>query len=264
MRVLVDADYIAHTAAHLSQIKNGHFSEEPEFIDLGPEKAYEIVDTLVRNLRSDTMDWFKNSGEHVDLALFVSGKNNFRYELAKIKPYKGNRTGKDKPVNLGFAFAYLKAAYGAITCEGQEADDGVATAAAELGYDPDRVCIISNDKDLRTVPGMLINQRTKEAEFITEEDALYNFYHQVLAGDVADNVGGCWGVGDVKAHKILNENPSNYWGQILRAYSASTKVAGCPYADWKDPQRAAIENAQLLHLRRKPGEVWAPPFLASW
>jgi hypothetical protein len=45
---------------------------------------------------------------------------------------------------------------------------------------------------------------------ITEEEALYNFYEQMIIGDTADNVNYCKGYGKKYAEKYLGDCKSKY------------------------------------------------------
>jgi hypothetical protein len=86
--------------------------------------------------------------------LFLTGKSNFRNEVAVTAPYKGNRKDVKKPVHLPLLREYLVKGWGAQVSEGQEADDDIATRATELGDD---AVIVSIDKDFMQVPGWHYN-----------------------------------------------------------------------------------------------------------
>jgi DNA polymerase-1 len=78
--------------------------------------------------------------------------------------------------------------------------------------------IVSEDKDMKTIPGWLFNPRkdAEEANLISAEEADYWFYYQTLVGDSTDNYKGCPGIGPVKAEKILMEESS--WDAVLYTY----------------------------------------------
>ena len=198
--------------------------------------------------------------EYERLELFLTGGRNFRDDIATLKVYKGNRIDIPKPVHYRGIRRYLRERWGALVIRGWEADDQVAMLAHQLGYDPERVCIVSQDKDLLTVPGRLYNYRKKEMRVITEQEARIYFWRQVLEGDPTDNVGGCYKIGKTKAAKLITENMTDQeaWGMILDCYEESQSKPGCPYAD-KDPIEVATENARLLHMLRWEGQVWTPP-----
>ena len=68
------------------------------------------------------------------------------------------------------------------------------------------------DKDINLIPGKHYNWEltrlgkvVREARHytITDEEALRNFYTQLLTGDVTDNIKGVPGIGPKKAEKLL-------------------------------------------------------------
>jgi DNA polymerase-1 len=195
-----------------------------------------------------------------NLELFLTGKGNFRDTLATIKGYKANRIDRERPVHYKAIRRYLRRAWGAETVEGIEADDKLATVAASLNYDPDRVVIVSMDKDLMTVPGLLYNAKRKKWYSVTENEALVAFYRQLLMGDATDNIGGCFKAGEQKAEKLIQPGmtEAEMYAAAISEYQMSVSRKGCPYAHM-GAEAALLENARLLHLRRAEGEVWLPP-----
>ena len=132
--------------------------------------------------------------------LFLTGKVNFRNDIAVTAPYKGNRKDVKKPVHLPLLREYLQVSWGATISDGQEADDDIAIRATQLGEEG---IIVSIDKDFMQVPGWHYNFVKKEKKFVTPEEGLRFFYKQILTGDNADNIKGIHRVGDVKATKML-------------------------------------------------------------
>jgi hypothetical protein len=95
--------------------------------------------------------------------IYLSGKNNFRYDIATVKPYKGNRKNLEKPIHFENVKWFLISRYNAIIVDGMEADDALAIhQTAEVSEEkivglgiqtvhPTVIC--TRDKDLRQVPG---------------------------------------------------------------------------------------------------------------
>lgn len=178
---------------------------------------------------------------------FITGKDpdrpNFREELAVTQPYKGNRKGNEKPQHLEALRNRLIEYWGADVAYGEEADDRISKRMTQLGAD----CIcISIDKDLDTVDGWHYNFRKHKRYYVTREGALYNFYTQLLTGDRVDHIKGATGIGVKKAEKILKECISEYdmWDACVEAHGSRSR---------------ALEDARLLHMRRKDDELWLPP-----
>ena len=174
--------------------------------------------------------------------LFLTGKVNYRNDIAVTAPYKGNRKDVKKPVHLPLLREYLQTAWGASVSDGQEADDDIAIRATELGDD---CIIVSIDKDFMQVPGWHYNFVKKEKKYVTPEEGLRFFYKQILTGDNADNIKGIHRVGDVKATKMLAD-----------ATTEQELYACCVEAMGAD---RVLENARLLWLRREPNQLWEPP-----
>ncbi|MEK9695779.1 MAG: hypothetical protein VW270_08435 [Candidatus Poseidoniales archaeon] len=103
--------------------------------------------------------------------LFLTGKNNFRTEIAVTAPYKGNRKS-EKPVHYHLLRDYLVLSWGAHMVEGMEADDMLAIRATELG---EKSVIVTLDKDLDQVSGCHYNFVKKNTYFIEESEGLLNF-----------------------------------------------------------------------------------------
>jgi DNA polymerase-1 len=175
---------------------------------------------------------------------YLTGGNNYRFDIAKTAVYKGNRLAP-KPQHLPALRQHLVDEWGAVVIEGSEADDAVATHATELGYN--NSIITSVDKDLDQIPGWHYNFVKDIAYHITPEEGMYRFYKQILTGDSADNIIGLKGVGPVKADKILDECETEVelYNACLLAYDGN--------------EERVLENARLLWLRRYEGQMWEPP-----
>ena len=91
------------------------------------------------------------------------------------------------------------------------------------------------DKDINMIPGMHYNWELKRLGKlirpatiyeVTEEEALYNFYYQLLVGDATDNIKGVRGLGPVGASKFLSQyvdEPTRY-REILDLFSCKEEL----------------------------------------
>ena len=179
---------------------------------------------------------------------FLTGGNNFRHEIAKTAPYKGNRKAA-KPQHYDILRDYMQKAWDFEMIQDQEADDaiGIAAYALEIG----EYCICTIDKDLDMIRGDHFNFTKDHRYFITEEEGIRNFYKQILTGDRVDNVIGIKGIGAVKAERILKEckDENEMYLAVLEAYNGD--------------EARVLENGQLLWIRRQPSEIWIPPKLST-
>jgi DNA polymerase I len=179
---------------------------------------------------------------------YLTGKDNYRHDIAKTKPYKGNRKDAPRPVHLHSLREYLITAWDFRVANGQEADDAIGIHAT---LTRDNSIIVSIDKDLDMIPGHHYNPVKKDHYYVNDKVALKNFYRQILTGDKVDNIEGLRGIGPKKADKILGDFDTDLamYEAVLKAYDG-------------DAERV-LENGQLLWIRRKEGELWQPPTPSS-
>jgi hypothetical protein len=212
-------------------------SVHKQFIAEEPLQAINTLKLALQNI-------VQGSGCHTFKVILTDEEKNFRDKIATIQPYKGNRTNFEKPVHWRMLRDWLLEKPYTIVSEGEEADDVVSRAMMEGHVGA------SNDKDLDNTPGWHYNFNKKEKYYVTEQEAIRNFYRQCLTGDTVDNIPGLKGIGPAKANNILGESVD---GEDLERAVLSA------YADYyEDPLKALTEVGQLLWMRRKEGELWKP------
>lgn len=140
------------------------------------------------------------------MEFFHTGKKNFRHEV--IDTYKANRKGSRKPAHLADCKKYVAKKFSERTQEGFEADDLIGIRAYQLKAEGRDYVIVTNDKDLKTIPGKNFNWVTFDFLEVTEEEAMCFFYAQCIAGDDTDNIPGVNGMGinnkgTGKAQKVI-------------------------------------------------------------
>jgi hypothetical protein len=230
MIALVDADIIGYRIA---------FACKDENITTAKYTLNSYIADILTCGVDNTFD-----GCYVDQwKLFLTGKDNFRNNIAVTAVYKGNRTAP-KPEHLPALRQHMVKEWGAVVVEGQEADDAIAIEASVL---KEEYIVASVDKDLDQIAGWHYNFVKKQGYHVTPEQGMYSFYKQILTGDAADNIIGLQGIGPVKADKILNE-----------LITEEELYAACVAAYDGDEERV-LENARLLWLRRSEGQQWQPP-----
>ena len=149
------------------------------------------------------------------LVLFDAKRQNFRNEI--FPDYKGTR--KETPEDLIPQFAIIREAVEALNLnylemEGYEADDLIATYAAQALAEGLEVVVVSGDKDLMQLirPGVEFYDPMKD-KFFSPEDIREKFgvYPdkvvdvQALSGDSIDNVPGVPGIGPKTAAQLIND-----------------------------------------------------------
>jgi hypothetical protein len=224
---IIDADIICYRVGFASE-------DSDEAICLA--RVTTLVNEIVyRDLKCD------------DYKAYITGKGNFRNDIAVTEPYKGNRKDAKRPKHYDAIRTHLQR-LGAELVEGQEADDAVAIEATSTGG-----WIVSIDKDLDQVAGWHYNFVKHEEYYVTEEQGLRNFYTQVLTGDRTDNIIGLKGIGPVKAAKILDGCTTE-----KELYEACVKA----YSDAGLTQERMLEAGQLLWLRRVPNQTFQFPSIS--
>lgn len=223
MKALVDADILVYRFG---------FASEGDPAEFALARLSEFLDNLYVNLPVDEVEGY------------LTGRGNFRNEVAVTAPYKGTRKA-DKPYHFGLLREYMQKSWGFIEVEGIEADDKLGIEAYK--HDPDETIIVSIDKDLDMIRGNHYNF-VKEVQYeITEEEAIRNFYLQMLTGDKVDNIIGLAGIGPVKSKKMLADckTEKEMYDVVLAAYDNNLD--------------RVIENGRLLWILREEGQVWQPP-----
>lgn len=213
---LIDGDIVAYRSAA---------STENEPLDVC---LYRIDDTM-RIIKEACKNFLESN-------TYLTGTDNFR---RKVCPdYKANRKDKIKPRWLKESRDYLISRHGAEVIDGAEADDA-------LGWgQTDNTIICTIDKDLLMIPGLHYNWVKEVFSEVTPISGYRHFYKQMLIGDPSDNVVGIYGLGPVKAGKMLDPfiDPYVMYQTVRQAYGSDHK--------------RFLKNANLLWIMRKPGEMW--------
>lgn len=177
------------------------------------ENALQAVKVTIESILQET--------GATEYRLFLTGENNFRDTVSTTRVYKGNRDAHHKPRWYEEIKGYMIEQHGAEVVDGMEADDAMGIVQwgdySQFEYEKRieasggdnytsafvKTIICSIDKDMDMIPGWHYNFVKKLKYWIDEDDALRNFYTQLLAGDIVDNIQGISGVGMAGARKIL-------------------------------------------------------------
>lgn len=221
---------------------------QPRITQPSTDSVKEALNALIAKIKKSVKAQMENASAYSVILSPSDSANNFRHSIAKTQVYKGNRKEVTRPSHFEFARDYLVEKHLATVTDGQEADDALGILQSnQVG-----TVICSTDKDLKTVPGWNYNWDKNTLTYITERDAEYHFYYQMLCGDVADNVPGVWKIGPIGAHKLLS--PCNTPKEMLEAV-----ITTCMRKNQKTREEAEAyinEIGGLLRIRRKPHEIW--------
>jgi hypothetical protein len=212
--------------------------------DLQPlENCLQIVKSSLENALEAIQSRFPD--EKLDYRIWLSGSKNFRDAIAKTKPYKGNRLETPKPSYYKDVGDYLVASWGAVYSEGIEADDAIGIAAMEARSNSAGYVLVTNDKDLRQIPGEHYDWIKKEFSTVSPKEAKQQLFAQILSGDPTDNIPGLEGIGPATAAKILEgaQSPEEMVDRVYEAYIQHGPKYATPYL---------MEQWELVYILRKP------------
>lgn len=255
MHALIDADIFTYSFGSCTD-------------DFGHPLAWPLVATRLNAQIKNICDAVGASS----YSLYITGKSNFRVELATIKPYKGSRP-TDKPFWYQAIRDYLVKFRKARTIEGWEADDQLSIDQLEnRGYtidayhnfsipapDEDHLrkhsttIICSLDKDLNMVPGWHYNWTKDESYYMDPINGLRNFYSQLLTGDSVDNIPGLHGVGKNSAYVRRLQTIDSEYDMFDLVRSQYILRFGSYW--WQ----FIIENAALLWMMQEEPECGQDP-----
>ncbi len=186
-----------------------------------------------------------------DVRMFLSGDTNFRYDVAKTKPYKGTRKKAHRPAHEDEIRAHMISTWDTNVAQGIEADDALGIAQCKGN---EETVIVSIDKDLDMIPGYHYNPTHDLTYEISEADGVSCFANQLLTGDSTDNIPGLSGVGPVAAERALGGLETD---ELLEA-CARMYASKSGREDWFE---YLTEQATLLWILREPLDVPVIPFM---
>ncbi len=156
-----------------------------------------------------------------DIVVAISAPTNYR---KTVNPeYKANRKKTRRPLCLAPLIDFIKEEYDHVVLDDIEADDVMGILATQ---DPDKYLIVSDDKDMLTIPDARI-WKDGEILHITPEEAYENFICQALKGDPTDGYYGVKGVGKAKYNNQLPSPFNN--NKIYEFGTGSASRGGRPW-----------------------------------
>ena len=238
-RTLIDADYYLYRSATANEYE----------VEISPDIwTYLVRIDQAKADFTDLMAGFESLVNNGEIVLCLGDRTNFRY--AVFPDYKASRRKYRRPAGLNAIREWASQTWPTIVLPNTEGDDVIGVSAG-----PDDV-IVSNDKDLRTIPG-----RHLDGELVvevTQWEADFTFYTQVLTGDATDGYPGCKGTGTVAARKALNgcQSEPEMWLAVLQAYikaghtvDFAVRMARCA---------RILRPGEYDHNKKTP-VLWCPP-----
>lgn len=218
----------------------------------------DVPERIAKARLSETLGNILEAVQATTYRIFLSdSKGNFRLQI--FPNYKANRT-QQKPTHHDYLSNILVNDMKAEIAWGEEADDALGIHQTE-----DTV-ICSIDKDLHQIPGRHFNWVTGGFRYISNSEALYRFYSQVLIGDSTDNITvkeglSCPGIGKEKAYQALEGciTERDYVETVSYLYRRALEKEF--HTDIITAR--LLKTGQLVYVRRKEGEIWTLPTYSS-
>lgn len=247
---LIDGDIVLYQCCSAVE-RSVHWGGDWWTLHSDAREAKMMVDVMLAEL--------KDAVGGVKILVCLSDSENWRKGI--LPHYKANRSGTRKPLCYPEVKDYVMRQYEVMIEPGLEADDCVAlvatgTKARKRGCP--RVVMISEDKDFRSVPGLLYNPRSRQMVSTSLKEAELFHLTQTLTGDPTDNYRGCPGIGPARALEALTADPS--WSTVVRLY----EKAGLTEADALIQARVArLLQGREYNFKTKEVRLWTPTSSSS-
>ena len=258
--VLIDADIFAYIASSATEgvfYFNG--GDSPPAVDENLEEALAMaerdIEAVANKLKADRIIVCLTD----DIDLTTNTVNNFRVDV--YQPYKSKRLATRKPSTLLRVKEFYAERYECYQRPRLEADDCMGILATHTTLVPGEKIIVSGDKDMQTIPGLLFNPKKdkRKPRVITELDADRYFMEQALTGDTTDGYPGCRGIGPespfvaaVRQAKSLR----SMWNIVLAGYESKGFT---PEDALAQARCARILRASDWDFQARKPRLWTPP-----
>lgn len=191
--LLVDADIIAFKIASVNQTRTNWGPDEETGEDIVSvvvtdfdevaKQVHEYLDELLVKTKADSY-------------LICLSDDNYNWRKKVLPSYKLGRADTIRPELLYPLKDYLADNFPSYRKPTLEADDIMGILSTHPKLIPGIKIIVSEDKDMKTIPGWLFNPAKHTKPVLISEEAA-DLYHleQTLTGDPTDGYKGCPGAG---------------------------------------------------------------------
>ncbi|WP_256365548.1 hypothetical protein [Methylovorus sp. MM2] len=193
----MDADILAYRTASANEKR----------YDWGEGVTSHIVnddfEAIKKDIQSELDDLLLRT--EADDFLICLSDDNYNWRKKVLPSYKQHRKNSIRPELLYPLKDYLFENYPSYRKETLEADDVMGILSTHPKLIAGKKIIVSEDKDMKTIPGWLFNpKKDKKPRLITPEAADRFHMYQTITGDTTDGYKGCPDVGDKGAIEMLD------------------------------------------------------------
>lgn len=227
--LLLDADIIAHRIASVSQ-------KVFQFPDCEPTLVVDEWDEVVPRIHKAISD-ITDALECTAVIVCLSCPTAENWRLKVLPTYKANRDYSKRPVHLAAIKDYMEANWPSYRRPTLEADDIMGILSTSRSG---KNIIVSEDKDMKTIPGWLFNPaKDTKPKLISPEAADRWHLYQTIVGDTTDGYVGCPDAGHEAAEQVLG---GDWWYSFEHEFSRGprkgmkeTRWVRAPSSSWPQP-----------------------------
>lgn len=246
--LLIDTDIVAYRGACINEDKTAFGKYVWDFED-ACRKCDEVIADWTEKLKADRVIMCLSDEDH-----------NWRKDV--LPTYKENRKATERPEQLYMLKEYLAAEYESKGYPTLEADDVMGILSTHPHAIPGKKIIVSEDKDMRTIPGYLFAPHRPELKVINVTELQADQFHmwQTICGDATDGYKGAMGVGksSIYALAVIEEDREELWDTVLQAYG-SVKLTETDAI--QQARVARILRHQDYNIQTKELTLWEPELL---
>ena len=242
--LLIDTDIVAYKAAARAE-ESTAFGVVVGDLQEACDMAEGVIEEYRELLEAD------------EIIVCLTDTWNFRLDVDPT--YKANRSGTVRPQLLKPIKDYLAETYRSYIRPSLEADDVMGILATHPTLIPGDKIIVSEDKDMRTIPAKVYHPHRPELGVmeVSRLDADRFLMWQTICGDATDGYPGARGVGKSSeyAKDIIFADREDLWNEVIGAFAS----VGLTEEDaLRQTRLARILRAEDYNLKERKVNLWTP------
>jgi hypothetical protein len=198
---IMDMDSMAYTIGHGNKIQISEEEGVPIYQrdDLGRLVYIEKTEEQIKEAAAFLFNEIMGKGDFTHYIGFIKGKNTIANKLKHNPDYKKDRAA-EKPAWWDTVYKVLIEDYNVVICNNYEVDDFVVSYYKKTAHSH----IVAIDSDILATEGTHYNWRKNEWVTVTEDQARFAFWCQMITGN-HNNVKGLSKKGIKYAENLLKE-----------------------------------------------------------